>query len=104
LSISITSDAVSEIKRLQDKSPYLRIGIRGGGCSGFSYELGFETEKSDDDKEIDIDGIKVLVDRKSMLFLDGTELDFVTEDMMSGFKFNNPNAVSSCGCNQSFSV
>ena len=105
MSISITPEAITEVKRLQNKSLYLRIGISGGGCSGFSYLLGFDNEKDDvADKEIDIEGVKVLVDHKSMLFLDGIELDFVTQEMMAGFVFNNPNAVSKCGCGSSFGV
>lgn len=81
----------------------LRVGVRGGGCSGLSYFLDVEGAPKDTDKTIEAFGVKVFVDPKSMLFLQGTKLDYVTGLMESGFKFVNPRAGKSCGCGESFS-
>lgn len=81
----------------------LRVGVRGGGCSGLSYFLDVEEAPKEADKTIETFGVKVFVDPKSMLFLQGTKLDYVTGLMESGFKFVNPRAGKSCGCGESFS-
>lgn len=81
----------------------LRIGVRGGGCSGLSYFLDVEVEVRDTDKVIDAFGVNVIIDPKSLLFLQGTTLDFVSGLMESGFKFINPKAGKDCGCGESFS-
>jgi iron-sulfur cluster assembly protein len=82
----------------------LRIGIRGGGCSGLSYFLDVETEAHDTDKVIDAPlDVKVFIDPKSLLYLQGSTLDYVTGLMESGFKFSNPKAGKGCGCGESFS-
>lgn len=97
---------VKELKRQQDlpDSAFLRMGVRGGGCSGLSYALEFDTELGPHDKEFEIDGVKVVVDRKSYIYLNGTKLDYVRQGLTSGFTFINPNAKSSCGCGTSFSA
>ena len=104
--IQVTEKALSEIKRLQENGKkYLRVKVMGGGCSGLNYSLDFEdAEPGDQDKVVDMDGVQVVVDSKSMLFLSGTELDFSDGLNGKGFVFNNPNAKRTCGCGQSFSV
>ena len=83
---------------------YLRIGVKGGGCSGFSYSLDLSETKGENDEIWEQHGIDVVCDSKSMLYLDGTTVDFKDELMGRGFVFNNPNATSSCGCGSSFSM
>ena len=83
---------------------YLRVGVKGGGCSGFSYTLDLTETKSDMDEMFPQHGVEVVVDPKSMLYLDGTTIDFKDELMGRGFVFQNPNATSSCGCGSSFSA
>lgn len=97
---------VKELKRQQNLADnvFLRMGVRGGGCSGLSYALEFDTELGPHDKEFEIDGIKVVVDRKSYIYLNGTTLDYVKQGLTGGFTFNNPQAKSSCGCGTSFSA
>ena len=108
--IQITDKAVSEIKRIQAKdsapgSSMLRVMVVGGGCSGMSYKLGFDDQPANPtDKVFEKDGVKVIVDTKSFLFLSGTELDFSDGLNGTGFVFNNPNAKRTCGCGSSFSA
>ena len=111
MSISLTELAANKIKEiikeqsLPEDQTKLRVAVKGGGCSGFSYMLDLTEEtKSDSDEELDSHGIKLLVDNKSLLYLNGTEIDFRDEVMASGFVFKNPNATSSCGCGSSFSA
>ncbi len=104
--ITITEKAAAEIKKLADKrgkpESALRVGIRGGGCTGFSYLFEWsDAPARQHDKVFEKDGIKLYVDPKSFVYLDGTELDFVTSIMGYGFKFNNPNVKGSCGCGES---
>ena len=107
--ITLTEKAAKEVQRvMSDKqlaNMVLRIGVVGGGCSGFQYSLGFD-EASDPQKDVieDHHGVMVAVDKKSELFLDGTVLDFYDGLEKRGFTFNNPNAVKSCGCGSSFSA
>ena len=108
--VTITEKAAGEMHRvLSDKklpeSTVLRIGINGGGCSGFSYNLGFD-DKFDEMNDVVTDqhGLKVAVDRKSAMFLEGTTIDFYDGIERRGFTFENPNAKKSCGCGSSFSV
>jgi iron-sulfur cluster assembly protein len=104
--ITITSSAADEIRKQSAKrgtpDAALRIGIKGGGCTGFSYLFewadGAPREK---DRVFTQDGVKVYIDPKSLVYLDGTELDFVRGMMGHGFKFNNPNAKGACGCGES---
>lgn len=109
--IKLTSGAVSKVKEImaqQEPLPTgLRVGIVGGGCSGFSYAMTFENGHNDEvgmDKVLEFDGLKVFVDQTSLLYLDNTEIDYVETLEGSGFKFNNPNVKNTCGCGSSFSV
>lgn len=109
--ILLSEKAANEIKKivkeqgLPDEQTRLRVGVKGGGCSGFSYMLDLTEEpKGEMDEEMDSNGIKILVDMKSYLYLNGTEIDFKDEVMGRGFVFKNPNATSSCGCGSSFSA
>lgn len=82
----------------------IRVGVRTSGCSGMAYVLEFADAVNEEDQVFDFDGVQVLVDPKSMVYLDGTELDFVREGINEGFRFNNPNVSSECGCGESFNV
>jgi len=88
---------------LPDKM-YLRVGVKGGGCSGFNYTLDLTDQKSEEDEVFEYDGLEVICDPKSYLYLNGVTVDFRDEVMGRGFVFSNPNATSSCGCGSSFSV
>lgn len=106
--ITVTEKAIQEIKRLHakesDQNSVLRVSIVGGGCSGYSYKFQFESSGAPTDCVIDNDGLKIVVDQKSALFLNGAELDFSDGLNGTGFNFTNPNATRVCGCNSSFSV
>jgi len=108
--ITLTEKAAGEIKRVMTEQKMsdgsvLRIGVAAGGCRGFEYILGFDSTTDEaKDQVIEQHGIKVAVDKKSSLYLDGTTLDFLDELNHRGFKFNNPNVVQSCGCGSSFSA
>lgn len=107
--ILVTDAAKDEVIRMFDEhdlsDSVLRMGVRGGGCSGLSYTLGFDKQVNEFDNVIELgDGVKVVVDMKSFLYLKGTELDYTTDLIGGGFKFNNPNARKSCGCGSSFQV
>jgi iron-sulfur cluster assembly accessory protein len=106
--IQLTEKAVgkvNEILNMQEPKPAgLRISVVGGGCSGFSYSMAFETNPGMLDKTYSFDGLKVFIDQASMLYLDGAEVDYVETMEGSGFKFNNPNVKSTCGCGSSFSA
>jgi len=96
---------VSEILNSQDPKPAgLRISVVGGGCSGFSYQMNFDQAPGMLDKTYDFSGLKVFVDQASLLYLDGVEIDYLETLEGAGFKFNNPNVKSTCGCGSSFSV
>jgi iron-sulfur cluster assembly protein len=103
--ITITAAAAAEIKRQQAKrgtpDAIVRIGIRGGGCTGYSYLFDWIDEPRPSDKVFAAHGVRVCVDPKSLVYLRGTELDFVSSMMGHGFKFNNPNAKGTCGCGES---
>ena len=107
--IKITEKAVNEIKKIMDENKIppefgLRIGVKGGGCSGFTYTLGFDPLNREADTIIEQEGIKLFVDGKSLFYLSGTELDFSSGLNGKGFIFNNPNATKTCGCGESFGV
>lgn len=107
--INVSAKAIKEIKRLMEENKVpegymLRIGIKGGGCSGFTYTLGFDPEERPGDNIYEMDGVKIAVDMKSGIYLSGTELDYTDGLMGKGFVFNNPNAVKTCGCGSSFGV
>ncbi len=82
----------------------LRVGVKGGGCSGLSYSLGFDKEPREGDKTLNIDGVQLFIDPKSLFYLSGTQLDFTDGLNGRGFVFNNPNASKTCGCGSSFGV
>ena len=109
--INLSETAAREIKTiitqqgLPEAETKLRVGVKGGGCSGFSYMLDLTEEPAaDGDETLESNGIKILVDMKSYLYLNGVEIDFKDEVMGRGFVFKNPNATSSCGCGSSFSA
>jgi iron-sulfur cluster assembly protein len=107
--IQLTEAAIRQVKVLLAKQNkpgmFLRVGVRGGGCTGLSYVLNLESEKSDWDTEYDVEGVPVVVDKKSRLYLYGTTLDFDTSNLMEGgFTFLNPNATRTCGCGTSFAA
>jgi len=98
-------DKVKEILEAQDPKPTgLRIAVVGGGCSGFNYSMAFENSPNILDKTYTFDGLKVFVDQASMLYLDGASVDYVETLEGAGFKFDNPNVRSTCGCGSSFSA
>lgn len=107
--INVTDKAVKEIKKLMEENKIpegygLRVGVKGGGCSGLTYTLGFDPEERTGDTVLEKDGVKLLVDMKSFLYLSGTEIDFTDGLTGKGFVFNNPQAVKTCGCGSSFGV
>ena len=107
--ITLSETAAKEIKSiitdqgLTESETRLRVGVKGGGCSGFTYMLDLTEEpKAEMDEEIESNGVTILCDMKSYLYLNGVEIDFKDEVMGRGFVFKNPNATSSCGCGSSF--
>jgi iron-sulfur cluster assembly accessory protein len=106
--LTMTEKAQGKVKEILDtqSEPYigLRVQVVGGGCSGFQYHMGFEKQANNGDEVFDLNGFKMFVDRGSMIYLDGTEIDFVEALTGSGFKFNNPNVKTTCGCGESFQV
>src|SRR3990170_1040150 len=108
MAVNLSESAVKQVKQLIEaqnlEGVYLRMGVKGGGCSGLSYNLELDAEIGPHDKVFEIDGVKVAVDAKSYLYLNGTTLDYVTQGLTGGFTFVNPQAKSSCGCGTSFSA
>ncbi|WP_340615681.1 iron-sulfur cluster assembly protein IscA [Xenorhabdus entomophaga] len=107
MSISLTESAAQRILAFlgnRGKGVGLRLGVRTSGCSGMAYVLEFADTVNEEDQIFEDKGVKVIIDGKSILYLDGTELDFVKEGLNEGFKFNNPNVSSECGCGESFHV
>ena len=109
--IMLSETAAKEIKKiitdqnLPAEQTKLRVGVKGGGCSGFSYMLDLTEEPANEnDEQLDCHGVKVVVDMKSYLYLNGVEIDFKDEVMGRGFVFKNPNATSTCGCGSSFTA
>jgi iron-sulfur cluster assembly protein len=106
MAVTLTEKAANHIKNFmakRGKGVGLRLGVRTSGCSGMAYTLEFADELNDTDSQFESFGVKVLVDPKSLVYLDGTELDFVREGLNEGFKFNNPNVKNACGCGESVS-
>jgi len=107
MAVTLTERAAQHISNFiakRGKGVGLRLGVRTSGCSGMAYTLEFADEIAGDDSQFDSHGVKVLIDPKSLAYLDGTELDYVREGLNEGFKFNNPNIKSQCGCGESFGV
>ena len=106
--IEVTAKAIAKIKEALAKQHVedggLRLGVLGGGCSGLSYQFKFDTKQRPTDKVFEFDGVKVVVDPKSLLYLHGMTLDYKESLMQSGFVFENPNAQKGCGCGTSFSA
>ncbi|MDI3323680.1 iron-sulfur cluster assembly protein IscA [Pontibacterium granulatum] len=107
MAITMSDAAVQHVARYLEKRGHgfgIRLGVRTSGCSGMAYVLEFVDEKQPEDEVFESQGVRVVIDPKSLLYLDGTELDFVKEGLNEGFKFNNPNVSSECGCGESFNV
>ncbi|MHB8347301.1 MAG: iron-sulfur cluster assembly protein IscA [Acidiferrobacterales bacterium] len=107
MSITITERAAEHVRKSlssRGKGEGLRLGVRTSGCSGKAYVLEFADAIQPDDQVFENHGVKVIVDRKSLVFLDGTELDYGKEGLNEGFKFSNPNVKGECGCGESFTV
>ena len=107
MAITLTESAATHVRNFlikRGKGVGLRLGVRTTGCSGLAYKLEFVDEAQEDDQCFESHGVTVLVDPKSLAYLDGTELDFAREGLNEGFKFNNPNVKDQCGCGESFNV
>ncbi len=107
MAITMTEPAAERVKTFlanRGKGVGLRLGVKTTGCSGMSYVLEFVDEINPDDEVFEDYGVKVIVDKKSLVYIDGTELDFSREGLNEGFKFNNPNQKDQCGCGESFTV
>ncbi|NUY56220.1 MULTISPECIES: iron-sulfur cluster assembly protein IscA [Salinivibrio] len=107
MAITMTQAASDRVRAFLDnrgKGIGLRLGVRTSGCSGMAYVIEFADELQEGDQVFEYDDVKVIVDGKSLLYLEGTELDFVKEGLNEGFQFNNPNVSSECGCGESFNV
>ena len=106
--ITVTESAKNQaLKLMQEENlsnSFIRVGVSGGGCSGLSYDLSFDNVINEGDQEFEDKGVKIVCDRKSILYLFGTELDYSGGLNGKGFTFNNPNASRNCGCGQSFSI
>ena len=103
--LTLTEAAVSKVKSIlaeRGEEAGLRISVVGGGCSGFQYQMSLDKAATSDDQILDMDGLKVFVDNRSLLYLNGTRVDYVDGLTGSGFKFENPNSKGSCGCGESF--
>ncbi|MDF7670459.1 iron-sulfur cluster assembly protein IscA [Orbaceae bacterium ESL0721] len=107
MAIRLTDSAASRIQAFltnRGKGVGLRLGVKTSGCSGMAYVIEFADMINDDDTVFEDQNVKIIVDQKSLVYIDGTELDFVKEGLNEGFKFNNPNAHNECGCGESFNV
>ena len=107
MAITLSQAAAERVQKFlaqRGKGIGLRLGVRTSGCSGMAYTLEFVDEALPEDHTFESHGVKVLIDPKSLTFLDGTDLDFAREGLNEGFKFNNPNVKNSCGCGESFNV
>ena len=107
MAVSMTQAAAQHVQNFlvkRGKGIGLRLGVRTTGCSGMAYKLEYAEEVASDDNVFEAFGVKLLIDPKSLAYLDGTELDFTREGLNEGFKFNNPNVKDECGCGESFHV
>ena len=110
MAIQLTETAAREVmhiceqQKLSPEKVYLKVGVKGGGCSGFSYILDLTEARNENDEEFAVHNVRVICDPKSYLYLNGTQIDFKDEMMQRGFVFKNPNATTTCGCGSSFSA
>ena len=107
MAITLTDVAADRVKSFLEnrgKGEGLRLGVKTTGCSGMAYVLEFVDEVDDTDEVFESNGVKIIVDPKSLIYIDGTELDYGKEGLNEGFKFNNPNVKDECGCGESFTV
>jgi iron-sulfur cluster assembly protein len=107
MGITITEAAANRVQAFlasRGKGLGIRLSVRTSGCSGMAYEMEFVDEVQEDDQVFEDRGVQVVIDSKSLVYLDGTEVDYAREGLNEGFKFNNPNAKSECGCGESFNV
>ncbi|BEU03915.1 iron-binding protein IscA [Agarivorans sp. OAG1] len=107
MAVSLTEAAATHVSQFLNNrgaGTGVRLGVKTSGCSGMAYILEFVDQLAEDDKVFESHGVNVIVDEKSLLYIDGTELDFVKEGLNEGFVFNNPNVNGECGCGESFSV
>jgi iron-sulfur cluster assembly accessory protein len=105
--VTLTSNAARRIKEILESEPskrVLRVAVNGGGCSGFQYEFALASGRNEDDVVVERDGATVVIDQTSLLYLGGSEIDFVDDLIGQSFKVTNPNATASCGCGTSFSI
>jgi iron-sulfur cluster assembly protein len=107
MAITLTDAAATRVRNFLDSRGNglgVRLGVKTSGCSGLAYVLEFVDELEEGDEVFEDQGVKVIIDRKSLVYLDGTELDYGKEGLNEGFKFNNPNVKDECGCGESFKV
>ncbi len=107
MGVTLTESAARHVSRYIEKRGKgigLRLGVRTTGCSGMAYKLEYADQTQPEDLQFESHGVKVFVDPKSLSYIDGTELDFVRDGLNEGFKFNNPNVKSECGCGESFNI
>jgi len=107
VAITLTAAAAERVSSFlanRGKGLGVRLGVKTSGCSGMAYIIEFVDETNEDDTIFEDHGVKVIIDNKSLIYLDGTELDFGKEGLNEGFKFNNPNAKNQCGCGESFTI
>ena len=106
--LEVTPDAAAQLRKLiEQHNPDalgIRVGVREGGCNGMSYTMDFATEKDPADEELDVNGLRLLIDPMSIMYLIGTQMDFVDEKLGASFVFKNPNETGRCGCGESFNV
>lgn len=107
MAVTLTEKAAQRVVKFltkRGKGIGLRVVVESAGCSGMAYKLEFVDGQNPEDQRFDSFGVKVIVDPKSLIYMDGTEIDYVREGLQEGFKFNNPNALEQCGCGESFSL
>jgi len=106
--LSLTEKAIHQVKAAMaeqsDQYTGVRLSVSGGGCSGFQYDMNLERESRQGDEIVQVEGFQIFVDSQSMLYLEGTEIDYVESIKGAGFQFNNPNVTGTCGCGESFKV
>jgi iron-sulfur cluster assembly accessory protein len=103
--VTLSPTAIGKVKEImaeRGEEGGLRIAVIGGGCSGFQYQMSLDEAAGEDDQVVEQEGLKLFIDSRSLLFLDGTNVDYIDGDHGAGFKFDNPNSHNSCGCGESF--